>query len=173
MANSCLLPLLLLAVWAGSNSLACVVMHVGTECPQPAVQDNFDITRYVGRWFEYEKFPNVFESGSRCVIANYTLLPDNSVRVVNVAIQEVSYGLGICPWYRPRTAVGTARPFDPAEPAKLGVSFRENSPPGNYWVLETDYDTYSIVYGCSKTAGVPIYTGKLNNCSPPIATIAS
>ncbi|RUS71768.1 hypothetical protein EGW08_020472, partial [Elysia chlorotica] len=27
-----------------------------------------------------------------------------------------------------------------------------------YWVLETDYDTYSIVYGCTKMPAVPIFT---------------
>ncbi|KAK3724619.1 hypothetical protein RRG08_041103 [Elysia crispata] len=157
MANWSLLSLLLLTGWAGSGALACVVMRMGTECPEPAVQQNFDITRYIGRWFEYEKFPNYFEMGARCVIANYTLFPDNTVKVVNVAIQEVSYGLGICPWYRSTVAVGNATVVDESEPAKLGVRFSEYAPRGNYWVLETDYDTYSIVYGCSKMPAVPVY----------------
>ena len=32
-------------------------------------------------------------------------------------------GLGICPWYRSRVAVGNATAPDPAVPAKLGVRF--------------------------------------------------
>uniref|UniRef100_A0A3B1KAJ7 Apolipoprotein D n=1 Tax=Astyanax mexicanus TaxID=7994 RepID=A0A3B1KAJ7_ASTMX len=44
---------------------------------------------------------------------------------------------------------GTAKAKDPSEPAKLEVSFFEGVPPGNYWVLSTDYDNYTLVYGCT------------------------
>ncbi|GFN75555.1 apolipoprotein d [Plakobranchus ocellatus] len=162
MAHWSFLSLLLLAslgsLSKGGGALGCVVMHFGTQCPEPAVQDNFDLARYMGRWFEYEKFPNYFEMGAKCVVANYTLYPDNSVRVVNVAVQEVSYGTGICPWYRSNVAVGNGIAMDPQVPAKLGVQFSENAPRGDYWVIETDYDTYSVVYACTKMPAVPIYT---------------
>lgn len=74
--------------------------------------------------------------------------------------------------------VGSAKVKDPAEPAKLEVSFYESnplslkivlnihflgdstsfnapisltaSPPGPYWVLSTDYEGHTLVYSCSQ-----------------------
>ncbi len=43
-----------------------------------------DLTRYAGRWHEVARFPNRFQE--KCVAettADYTLLPDGTVRVVN------------------------------------------------------------------------------------------
>jgi apolipoprotein D and lipocalin family protein len=47
-------------------------------------------------------------------------------------------------------AIGKAVP-DPSEPSKLNVTF-EYGPIkiyANYWVIETDYNTYSLVYSCN------------------------
>jgi len=143
--------LALLAMAASASAQA--VMRMGTACPDPPVQQNFDIEKYTGRWFEYVKFPNFFQIGARCVIANYTLQEGGTVRVVNVAIEKYSLDHNDsphCPLYRNRIAVGDAAAVDPSEPAKLEVRFSESGgPPGKYWVLETDYDNYAVVYSCS------------------------
>ncbi|KAK3096133.1 hypothetical protein FSP39_023570, partial [Pinctada imbricata] len=36
-----------------------------------------------------------------------------------------------------------------SDPAKLEVTFSSSSPPGPYWVLDTDYDSYAVVYSCT------------------------
>jgi len=147
---------MLVLVGVAGNVSAC--SHMGS-CPDPPVQQDFDIERYMGKWFEYEKFPNSFEMGSKCVTANYTLNADGTVIVLNGAIEELSYGMGLCPWYQSRVALGEGVVVDQREPAKLGVRFNPRAPIGKYWVLETDYVTYSVVYSCSRyVEAIPVYT---------------
>jgi len=47
------------------------------------VVENFDITRYEGRWYEIARLDHRFERGLTDVTADYTLQDDNTVRVVN------------------------------------------------------------------------------------------
>ncbi|XP_065133272.1 apolipoprotein D [Paramisgurnus dabryanus] len=108
------------------------------KCPQPAVQQNFDPTRYMGRWYEIMKIPNSFQFGE-CSQATYAL-SDGIVLVRNdelLADGTVSF------------IEGTAKITDPSEPAKLQVSFFEGAA-SPYWVLDTDYDNYTLVYSCTQ-----------------------
>ncbi|KAL2097195.1 hypothetical protein ACEWY4_006402 [Coilia grayii] len=132
-----------------SLTLLCVlvvdaqVIHLG-KCPDPPVKQNFDVASYVGRWYEIQKLPNVFQKGD-CGQATYTL-GDGVVNVVNAELlPDGTYS----------EARGTAKPVDPAEPAKLAVTFFPGAPPGDYWVLDTDYNNYTLVYAC-KNYG-PLY----------------
>jgi len=107
------------------------------RCPQPAVQQNFDATRYMGKWYGIQKIPTTFQHGE-CSTAQYHLKGPGVVGVLNsnlLANGTIS------------SATGTAKVVDPSEPAKLEVSFSENAPPGPYWVLSSDYN-HSLVYGC-------------------------
>ncbi|XP_036453071.1 apolipoprotein Da, duplicate 2 [Colossoma macropomum] len=130
--------LALLSVLAVSGRM----FHSG-RCPTPPVQQNFDPTQYVGRWYEIQKLPNAFQKGE-CAQATYTL-QDGVVLVLN---QELLADGTVS------SIEGTAKPKDPSEPAKLEVSFFEGVPPGNYWVLSTDYENYSLVFGCSDYLGL-------------------
>ncbi|XP_043990175.1 apolipoprotein Da, duplicate 2 [Gambusia affinis] len=109
------------------------------KCPDPAVQANFDAARYLGKWFEIQKLPTTFQKG-QCATADYSL---KSPGVVGVFNRELLDNGTIS------SAVGTAKVKDPAEPAKLEVSFSDDVPPGPYWVLSTDYDSYTLIYGCT------------------------
>lgn len=53
----------------------------------PAVRD-FDLGRYLGRWYEIARLPHRFERGLEFVRAEYTLAPDGSVRVVNSGVRD-------------------------------------------------------------------------------------
>ncbi|XP_051985278.1 apolipoprotein D-like [Xyrauchen texanus] len=106
-------------------------------CLKPAVQANFDPTRYVGRWYEIQKLPAPYQLGE-CTQATYTL-SDGIVLVLN---EELLADGTI------NSIEGTAQIVDASEPAKLEVLF-PGSPPAPYWVLATDYDNYSLVYGCA------------------------
>ncbi|XP_012711000.2 apolipoprotein Da, duplicate 2 [Fundulus heteroclitus] len=109
------------------------------KCPNPAVQSNFDASRYLGKWYEIRKLPTTFQKG-QCATANYTLKGPGEIAVLNrELLDDGTIG----------SAVGTAKVKDPAEPAKLEVSFFEDTPPGPYWVLSTDYDSYTLIYGCT------------------------
>ncbi|XP_056599959.1 apolipoprotein D-like [Triplophysa dalaica] len=130
-----------------SLTLLCVLavnaQSIGSgKCPQPPVQQNFDPAKYMGRWYEIMKIPAAFQLGE-CSQATYSL-SGNTVLVRNdelLADGTINF------------IEGTAKIVDPSEPAKLEVSFFEGSG-APYWVLATDYDNYTLVYGCSEFVGL-------------------
>nr|XP_006637852.1 PREDICTED: apolipoprotein D-like [Lepisosteus oculatus] len=126
-----LLPLL------GANGQT---FHTG-KCPKPPVQRNFDLSKYLGRWYEIEKLPAIFEKG-KCNQAPYTLESNKQVQVLN---QE------ILPDGKPSEIVGMAELKNAANTAILEMTRERLSP---YWVLSTDCDSYSLVYSCADVLGV-------------------
>lgn len=53
------------------------------ECPTRPVLMNFDLNKYLGRWYEISRYEQFFEVGCDCGFADYTLNDDGSVRVRN------------------------------------------------------------------------------------------
>ncbi|CAC5382784.1 APOD [Mytilus coruscus] len=109
-------------------------------CPNVRTQPGFDLNRYLGQWYESEKFFFIPEIGLRCNSALYTLNGNGAVSVVNSGI-ETSTGMV-------RSVTGTAISTSAVEPGRLVVQFTPFTPPGQYWVLDTDYESYSVVYSC-------------------------
>ncbi|KAJ8279267.1 hypothetical protein COCON_G00063330 [Conger conger] len=116
--------------------------HLG-RCPIPPVQQNFDIAKYMGRWYEIQKLPAVFEFGT-CNQATYTLLPEGVVKVVNAEL--LSNGME-------NSIEGTATVKNSSQPAILEVSFFEGASSAPYWVLSTDYESYTLIYACTNYLG--------------------
>lgn len=147
---STLLKLLLAAAWVGLASG--LVIRYG-RCPQPPVKQGFDVKRYVGKWWEYQRFPAPFEYAVVCGSANYTLLQSDVIKVVNAGIQDIKI-FGYTVRRAPVLAEGSARIVDLSTPSKLIVSFA-GMPKGaastepNYLVVDTDYDNYAVVYSCN------------------------
>jgi apolipoprotein D and lipocalin family protein len=83
----------------------------------------------------------VFQIGTRCVNATYTANTDGTVGVWNQAVNRDGQYTSIR---------GTARVKDAAQPAALAVTFDNPAQAGDYNVLDTDYDSYSLVYSCRK-----------------------
>ncbi|XP_033507053.1 apolipoprotein D-like isoform X1 [Epinephelus lanceolatus] len=127
------ISLTLLCIFAASAQ----VLKFG-KCPTPAVQANFDPTRYVGKWYEIMKLPTAFQKGE-CGTATYSLKGPGVLGVLNRELLDDGSINSI---------VGQAKVRDPAVPAKLEVSF-SGTPPGPYWVLSSDYEGHSLVYGCT------------------------
>jgi len=117
-----------------------VVTWFDGSCPQVTTKPDFDIKAYMGKWYESEKYPNSFQKGD-CGFAQYVLQDDGTVAVNNTE-RKPDGSVG--------TAIGQARP-DPKStiPGHLQVRFSKWSPWGKYWVLDTDYNTFSVVYSCS------------------------
>ncbi|KFB53446.1 AGAP013318-PA-like protein [Anopheles sinensis] len=115
-------------------------------CPNPPVHINFDVSRYLGLWYEIRRYEQVFQLGGECVTAEYSLNADGSVRVFNSMVvppaQARSSDTG-------RAVI--AFPDESPLEAKLNVTFGTNPDidiSANYWVLGTDYDSYAVVWGC-------------------------
>merc|ERR1711910_123909 len=131
-------------------TLSCVQGQVFTQgkmCPTPDVVQGFDVSRYMGQCFSYQEFP-FRDADTRCILANYTLNADNTVRVVNVAVIPFYVGNASCPLFRNVVTEGVAYIPDAKEPAKLKVDFSYGTPDDfkpDYWVLDTDYTNYTVI----------------------------
>lgn len=86
------------------------------------VVQNFDVQKYLGLWYEVEKYPFIFTLGGRCVTANYDLNSDGTVRVFNRQF------LG----NKENSITGSARLITPGV-GTLGVTFA--SVPGKFFKI--------------------------------------
>ncbi len=100
---------------------------------------DFDVEQYMGKWYEIARFDFKFERGLNNTTAEYTLNPDNTVRVVN---RGFNYSKNT--WDE---AVGKAKFRGSSDEAALEVSFFGPFYSGyNVIALDTEY-RYSLVAG--------------------------
>ncbi|XP_011448683.2 apolipoprotein D [Magallana gigas] len=118
----------------------------GLGCPTTNTVANFNLTRYLGTWYEIYKFKANFENNQKCIQANYQLKADGHIRVNNTGI-SISDGM-------PSTAIGDIYIPDVNDGSKLKVKFASAAPYGNYWVLDTDYEHYTLIYSCTSILGI-------------------
>ncbi|RUS83608.1 hypothetical protein EGW08_008627 [Elysia chlorotica] len=113
-------------------------------CPKVQAQATLDVQKYLGDWFEILAFPFLLESG-KCSRATYSLKQDGHIQVYNRGVQKDG---------KQFSAVGDAFAPNASEPAKLLVKFSNSSPYANYWVVDTDYDTYTLIFSCEPLTGL-------------------
>merc|ERR1712154_181030 len=110
------------------------------RCPRDySPMESLDLDRYLGTWYEIQL---------GCDIAEYTANDDCTITVKNSGHRPIQG------W---SSVEGSAVLADSGD-ASLIVSFSGNTPSpsdeANYTVLDTDYETYSIVYSCGNIAGL-------------------
>ncbi|KAJ8984293.1 hypothetical protein NQ317_009777 [Molorchus minor] len=107
------------------------------------LHDQLEEFGYLGKWYEAERYFALFEFGGKCVTAEYEV---DSNGAVNIANQQISALTGIR-----STIEGNASLSGRTDEAKLSINFP--SLPVNfdapYWVLDTDYVSYSVVWSCN------------------------
>jgi apolipoprotein D and lipocalin family protein len=109
------------------------------ECPKIVTQNPFDITQYVGFWYEVYRSDIIFEVGSRCVNATYTPNADGTVGVWNQAVNFMGDYTSIR---------GSAKVKNASEPAAFIVTFDNPVRKGDYNVITSNYVDYALVYAC-------------------------
>jgi apolipoprotein D and lipocalin family protein len=105
-----------------------------------------DLARYAGRWHEVARFPNRFQrSCERGTTADYTLLPDGAIRVVNTCVKADG---------RAMSAEGRARLARRDGPTsqlkvRFAPAFLGFLPMvwGDYWVLDLTDDYGAALVG--------------------------
>eukprot|EP00095_Tigriopus_kingsejongensis_P004038 maker-scaffold5_size1054832-snap-gene-5.9 protein:Tk04038 transcript:maker-scaffold5_size1054832-snap-gene-5.9-mRNA-1 annotation:"AGAP009281-PA" len=122
------------------------------QCQTFPVIKNFQPDRYLGKWYEYSNYFFFFQLFGKCVTATYT---DNKGQRIGVLNQSINEKNG-----RRNEARGEAL-LKPGNQGlgRLIVNFddqpffvRSNSP--NYFVVDTDYENFSIVYTCQNRVGI-------------------
>ena len=96
-----------------------------------------DLKRFMGKWYEIARYEHTFEKGMTYVTAEYSLLPDGKIRVINRGMKNG----------KPKEIIGKARQPDPIEhPGRLEVSFFLWFY-ADYYILELDKDYQHAIIG--------------------------
>lgn len=114
------------------------------------LQPNFNVEKYLGKWYQIAEFPNEFEQGCTRSEANYSVLLQNDKNFVECHHPDIKNTLLVnnkClnkDFVTLREISGYARPVNPNQPAALHVSFPGRpGPPDNvpnYLVHWTNYE---------------------------------
>ncbi len=99
--------------------------------------ENFEVDRYLGKWYEIARLDHPFESGLSQVSAEYTLKEDGVIGVLNRG-----YSASNDEWNQ---ATGKARFVDSSEIGYLKVSFFGPFY-GSYVIFELDHENYQWAF---------------------------
>ena len=103
------------------------------------VVDSVDLQRYLGKWYEIASYPAWFQKGCTGSTAEYSLLPDGKIQVINRCRKDSLDG-------SLKESRGKAEIADTATNAKLKVWFFWPFK-GNYWIIDLSPDYQWAVVG--------------------------
>ena len=115
-------------------TLGCVGMPAGVT---PVKE--FEVDRYLGRWYEIARLDHSFERGLESVTADYSLRDDGSLRVLNRGYDPVKQ--------RWKEAEGKAYFIESSDVGRLKVSFFGPFY-GGYNIIELDHEAYTYAMVC-------------------------
>ena len=113
------------ALLAAAFAVCGVSCKCGGGRPAPETAAGVDIPRYMGVWHEIARLPTPFQRGTFDARAQYELAEDGTVKITNTSRGASG-----------KTSAARASAYipDPAQPAKLRVSFFWPFY-GDYWIL--------------------------------------
>ncbi|XP_074604124.1 lazarillo protein-like [Brevipalpus obovatus] len=111
----------------------------GEECPKVGPPSGpFDISQYLGSWYEIARTPSYFENDLDCVKATYTKRNETDIRV-----QNIGKNLKTGKW---SSVKGDASKTD--QPNWLKLSFDNRTDEFDYFIVDTDFKKYAVVFSC-------------------------
>ena len=132
------------------------------QCPavRPDSIRDFDADKYKGNWYEIYRDKDItFEKDLECVTATYDYRPDRvgrysideCARYMDPKTGEPSKCAGAINWFGMNKIMSWARfdtKLDDGTITGDGYVKFWFLPELNYQILDTDYENYSLVYGC-------------------------
>ena len=100
----------------------------------------FNLQRYLGKWYEIARYDHRFERNLQGVTAEYSYRPDGKIKVFNCGHKQTPDG--------EKCAIGKARPAKDGQTGKLEVSFFLSFY-SDYNILELDKDYEWVLVGSS------------------------
>ncbi|XP_074593111.1 apolipoprotein D-like [Brevipalpus obovatus] len=119
----------------------------------------FDLSKYLGLWYEIARNDVPYEKGLDCVNATYTLRDDKNITVLNQGKNLQAKVVSVL------QGVGRVTP----QANLLEVRFDPRTPEAPYWIVDTDFFTYSVVYSCADV-GKFVYRGAYILSRYPVMT---
>ncbi|CDW71967.1 apolipoprotein d-like [Stylonychia lemnae] len=112
--------------------------YVKATCENPALQQSFDTAKYSAQWFEiYRDADYIYEKDQKCVTATYGQNKDGSLSVYNRGLD--GHDSHVVDFHGSATCAGGE--------ARCKVKFNAFIS-GDYRVIATDYQNYSLVVSC-------------------------
>ncbi|XP_062548623.1 apolipoprotein D-like [Armigeres subalbatus] len=112
-------------------------------CPDYVPITKFDRNKFLGTWYEVERYFTVSEVATKCVSATYELMPDGKIYVRNALTNRFNNV--------ERIISGVMVPPGKSKDGKYTVLYQ--SFPYNYnasfMILDTDYTNFAVIYSCS------------------------
>ena len=100
--------------------------------------ENFQLSKYLGTWYEIARLEHSFEKGMEAITATYSMREDGGVKVFNKGFKTIEGE-----WSE---AEGKAYFVEDSDTGFLKVSFFGPFY-GSYIVMDTDYETYTMISG--------------------------
>ena len=125
------------AMHPGTLMLAlAVILGSCASYPPLEVVEHVDLNRYLGKWYEIASLPVSQQEGCSCTTAEYSLLEEGVIRVVNTCTKDGEID----------RAEGKAFIVPNSGNAKLKVQFFWPFR-GDYWIIELDPEYQYAVVG--------------------------
>ncbi|KAK0171216.1 hypothetical protein PV328_008967 [Microctonus aethiopoides] len=112
-------------------------------CPDLVPMTDFNMTKFMGNWFEVERSSQFPELGFRCAMVRYYKGSDNKWHVRNIVgrilgFQRIIEGEVILPSTK-------------SEAGKINLRYTTtlSNSPSTFSVLGSDYDQYAVLYSCN------------------------
>ena len=114
---------------------------------------NFDVGRYMGRWYEVAKIPFVWEVGCEYATADYSWNEEKQVIYVKNTCYDENKNIK-------RVSKGIARIPNRNDPSKLKVTFEENPNEGDYFL------NFTVIRNMLLSAVLPNHTSGFSLAHP-------
>ncbi|XP_022917179.2 apolipoprotein D-like [Onthophagus taurus] len=111
-------------------------------CPDYTPMDNFDMNRFLGKWYEAERYFTFTDVASRCVVTDYAQTATGRIYVSSEYTNRLT---GV-----KRVINGNVQQTGREGQGRIQVKYQQPiTTETNLVVLDTDYDSYAVVWSCS------------------------